>query len=86
MGSDGNGKMKIFGSYGVVNDVMKLLLAQTSWGAQAYEQCSYPLGPDASGGFSISDINSGIQVTAALARRGPPTTEPTSPAANVRHP
>ena len=36
--------MKIFGSYGVVNDVMKLLLAQTSWGAQAYEDCSYPLG------------------------------------------
>ena len=29
-----NGKMKIFGSYGVVNDVMKLLLAQTSFGAQ----------------------------------------------------
>ena len=51
------GTMKIFGSYGVVNDVMKLLLAQTSWGAQAYEQCSYALGPDASGGFDISDIN-----------------------------
>ena len=33
-----NGKMKIFGSYGVTNDVMKLLLAQTSWGAQGYEQ------------------------------------------------
>jgi hypothetical protein len=53
----GKGKMKIFGSYGVVNDVMKLLLAQTSWGAQAYEQCSYALGPDASGGFSVSDID-----------------------------
>jgi len=51
------GKMKIFGSYGVVNDVMKLLLAQTSWGAQAYEQCTYPLGPDSSGGFSTSDID-----------------------------
>ena len=52
-----NGKMKIFGSYGVTNDVMKLLLAQTSWGAQAFEQCSYPLGPNASGGFSLSDLN-----------------------------
>jgi len=51
-----DGKMKIFASYGVVNDVMKLLLAQTSWGAQAYEECTYPLGPDAGGGFSVSDI------------------------------
>jgi hypothetical protein len=52
-----NGKIKIFGSYGVVNDVMKLLLAQTSWGAQGFETCAYPLGPDATGGFSNSDIN-----------------------------
>ena len=51
------GKMKIYGSYGVVNDVMKLLLAQTSWGAQAYEWCVYALGPDSSGGFTNSDIN-----------------------------
>src|SRR5260370_21193402 len=49
--------MKVFGSYGVVNDVMKLLVAQTSWGAQSYEQCSYPLGPDSTGGFSNSYIN-----------------------------
>lgn len=52
-----NGKMKIFGSYGVVNDVMKLLIAQTSWGAQAYEQCTYPLGPDGSGGINLSNID-----------------------------
>jgi len=53
-----DGKLKIFGSYGVVNDVMKLLLAQTSWGAQVFEQCSYPLGPDGTAnGFSVSDIN-----------------------------
>lgn len=52
-----NGKMKIFGSYGVTNDVMKLLLAQTSFGAQGYEECIYPLGPDAAGGFSNSDIS-----------------------------
>src|SRR2546423_988717 len=51
-----NGKMKIFGSYGVVNDVMKLLLAQTSWGAQAFEDCVYPLGPDANGTFANSDV------------------------------
>ena len=54
--------MKIYGSYGVVNDVMKLLLAQTSWGAQAYEECSYPLGPDGTGaGFSVSDLRSDLQ-------------------------
>ena len=37
-----DGKLKIFGSYGVVNDVMKLLVAQTSWGAQGYEQLHLP--------------------------------------------
>lgn len=52
-----NGKMKIFGSYGVVNDVMKLLLAQTSFGAQGWDQCGYPLGPDANGTFVPSDLN-----------------------------
>lgn len=53
-----NGKMKIFGSYGVTNDVMKLLLAQTSFGAQGYEDCTYPLGPDGTAaGFQQSDLN-----------------------------
>jgi len=53
-----DGKMKIFGSYGVTNDVMKLLLAQTSWGAQGFETCTYPIGPDGtSAGFSNSDIS-----------------------------
>jgi len=52
-----NGKLKIFGSYGVVNDVMKLLLAQTSFGAQGYEDCTYPLGPDAHGTFVNSDLD-----------------------------
>ena len=59
----GNGKMKLFGSYGIVNDVMKLLLAQTSWGAQAYEDCTYPLGPDGlhgTGTFTTTDYNMGI--------------------------
>jgi len=41
----------------VVNDVMKLLLAQTSWGAQGYTNCYYPLGPDGTpAGFAYSDI------------------------------
>ena len=54
----GTGKMKIYGFYGVVNDVMKLLVAQTSWGAQSYELCTYALGPDGGpNGFSVSDIN-----------------------------
>jgi hypothetical protein len=53
----GHGKMKLFGSYGVVNDVMKLLLAQTSFGAQAFETCTYALGPDASGAFNTSAID-----------------------------
>lgn len=52
-----NGKMKFFGSYGVVNDVMKLLIAQTSWGAQAFEDCTYALGPNASGGFDLSALD-----------------------------
>jgi Carboxypeptidase regulatory-like domain len=70
----GHGKMKLFGSYGVVNDVMKLLLAQTSWGAQSYEQCSYALGPDASGGFSVSDINL-TYVNGRACPNGPATTQ-----------
>jgi hypothetical protein len=54
-----DGKIKIFGSYGVVNDVMKLLLAQTSFGAQGYEDCSYPLGPNGtSAGFTNADLAS----------------------------
>ena len=48
--------MKIFGSYGVVNDVMKLLLAQTSFGAQRWNNCTYPVGPNTSGTFANSDV------------------------------
>jgi hypothetical protein len=68
-----NGKLKIFGSYGVVNDVMKLLLAQTSWGAQGYNTCSYPLGPNASGGFNLSDITTTF-VNGRACPNGTPTT------------
>jgi outer membrane receptor protein involved in Fe transport len=54
-----NGKIKVFGSYGVVNDVMKLLLAQTSFGAQAFETCTYPLTVPASSAstFSLSSLD-----------------------------
>ena len=58
-----DGKMKIFGSYGVTNDVMKLLLAQTSFGAQGFEYCTYPLGPDANGTFTNADLST-IQFSA----------------------
>lgn len=52
-----NGKFKIFGSYGVVNDVMKLLLAQSSYGAQLWNRCYYPIGPNSSGTFNYSDAS-----------------------------
>jgi len=53
-----SGKVKIFGSYGVTNDVLKLLVAQTSFGAQGFELCTYPLGPDGTpSGFVNSDVN-----------------------------
>lgn len=68
-----NGKIKIFGSYGVVNDVMKLLLAQTSWGAQAFEKCYYALGPDANGTFTTADIDS-VFVNGRACPNGPATT------------
>ena len=68
-----NGKMKIFGSYGVVNDVMKLLLAQTSFGAQVFEDCTYALGPDQNNTFTNADI-SAIFVNGRACPNGGPTT------------
>ena len=75
-----DGKMKIFGSYGVTNDVMKLLLAQTSWGAQGFETCTYPIGPDAGGSATPT---SPWNTTRAAVRARPvlPTWEPSSKAA-----
>ena len=52
---------------------MKLLLAQTSWGAQGYNSCSYPLGPNASGGFALSDITATF-VNGRACPNGAPTT------------
>ena len=66
-----NGRIKVFGSYGVVNDVMKLLLAQTSWGAQGYNNCVYALGPNSSGGFNVSDITTTFVDGRACPNGGP---------------
>jgi len=57
----------------VTNDVMKLLVAQTSWGGQFYEICSYPLGPDGTpAGFVNSDLD-----TTFVNGRACPTGAPT---------
>jgi len=54
---------------------MKLLLAQTSWGAQAFEQCSYPMGPDGTpAGFAVSDIDS-VYVNGRACPNGLPSTQ-----------
>jgi len=49
-----NGKMKIFGGYGVVNDVLKLNLAISSFGGQYWQNCAYAL--DSGGGANLSAI------------------------------
>jgi TonB dependent receptor len=38
-----NGKAKVFGSYGVFNDIMKLNLAISSFGGQYWNTCAYAL-------------------------------------------
>src|SRR5204863_5841194 len=38
-----NGKLKVFGGYGVFNDVMKLNLAISSFGGQYWHNCAYAL-------------------------------------------
>ena len=76
-----NGKMKIFGSYGVVNDVMKLLLAQTSFGAQGYEVLHLPCWPECEWFIQRSDMTLVFKAAVALARLVSPTWEPTSPVA-----
>jgi carboxypeptidase family protein len=38
-----NGKLKVFGSYGVVYDIMKLNLAISSFGGQYWQNCNYAL-------------------------------------------
>jgi hypothetical protein len=41
-----DGRMKIFGSYGVFNDIMKLNLAISSFGGQYWENCAYAMDTD----------------------------------------
>lgn len=69
-----NGKLKIFGSYGVTNDVMKLLLAQTSFGAQGWDECAYPIGPNASGTFDLNDLNIVYNAAGRACPTGPTNT------------
>jgi hypothetical protein len=38
-----NGKMKLFGGYGVFNDIMKLNLAISSFGGQYWQNCAYAM-------------------------------------------
>jgi len=41
-----DGRMKVFGSYGVFNDIMKLNLAISSFGGQYWENCAYSMDTD----------------------------------------
>jgi hypothetical protein len=41
-----DGRMKVFGSYGVFNDIMKLNLAISSFGGQYWENCAYAMNTD----------------------------------------
>ena len=79
-----NGKIKIFGSYGVINDVMKLLLAQTSWGAQDSTNASTRLGR-MQVVASTSPTSPPPSWVAALARMVCLQPEPTSLVAWFRH-
>jgi hypothetical protein len=52
---------------------MKLLLAQTSYGAQSYEECAYALGPNSSGKFDPAAIDA-FFVSSRACPNGAPTT------------
>jgi hypothetical protein len=41
-----DGRMKVFGSYGVFNDIMKLNLAISSFGGQYWQNCFYAMNTD----------------------------------------
>lgn len=47
-----DGRMKVFGSYGVFNDIMKLNLAISSFGGQFWQNCAYAMNTD-----QISTLN-----------------------------
>ncbi|HET9698987.1 MAG TPA: TonB-dependent receptor, partial [Terriglobales bacterium] len=75
-----NGRMKVFASYGVVNDVMKLLLAMTSFGGQAYEECAYALGPQFNPATASATFVNGRACPSAAATVGANWTGGTVPA------
>jgi len=64
-----DGKMKVFGSYGVINDLMKLNLAISSFGGQYWQNCFYALdtpdisslqlGTDSTGRYCSGDSATG---------------------------
>lgn len=55
-----DGRMKVFGSYGVFNDQMKLNLAISSFGGQYWNNCVYTLNTDTSGiNVQYSSYNGG---------------------------
>ena len=83
-----DGRMKVFGSYGVFNDIMKLNLAISSFGGQYWQQCAYALmSPTAldnagSGGlftFTPNSLNryctGGSDGTASFAGGAPPASQ-----------
>jgi hypothetical protein len=47
-----DGRMKVFGSYGVYNDIMKLNVAISSFGGQYWQNCAYAINTP-----TLSDIN-----------------------------
>ena len=58
-----DGRMKVFGSYGVLNDVMKLNLAISSFGGQYWQNCAYALmTPD-----YANALNIGFEAMGAIA-------------------
>ena len=59
-----DGRMKVFGSYGVLNDVMKLNLAISSFGGQYWQNCAYALmTPDYTNALNIAFDSNGRYCT-----------------------
>ncbi len=52
-----NGKLKVYGNYGVFNDVMKLNLAISSFGGQFWRQCTYALDTSNLGSLDAGFVN-----------------------------
>lgn len=83
-----DGRMKVFGSYGVFNDIMKLNLAISSFGGQYWQQCAYALmganaldRPGSGGLFTLTSNNlnryctGGSDGTASFAGGAPPASQ-----------